>query len=190
VRTAYVEPGAAALPTSPGPAGWRRGPDRDGVWTYENPAALPRAWRAVTASSLTPAEVDRRIATDPAFDPAREALLEAGPAPTGLTPGPATLVPLSPNRLRLETNGPGPGLVLVNERYDAGWQAFVGTRALPVLRADALVLGVAVPAGHQVVELRYRPPGWDAMVAVSLGSLLLCGLWLILARRYRPAAPA
>ncbi|MDB5096315.1 MAG: hypothetical protein JWM80_736 [Cyanobacteria bacterium RYN_339] len=189
VRTAYVVPPADER-TSPATAGWRRGPDQGDIQVYENPHPQPRAWRVIQATALPADQVDRLVTGEPTFDPAREALLEDAPAPGGLTPGNAAVEAISPNRLRVTTDGPGPGLVLVSERFEPGWQATTPEGAhLPVALADGLVIAVAVPAGAQRFELRYRPPGWDAMVALSLASLAACAVWAWWGRRRRPTAP-
>jgi hypothetical protein len=179
VRTLHLDPlGAPALPSGrwlPGPAG-----------TRVNPRALPRAWRVAAARTAAADEVDRTLASDPAFEPARLALVEDGPAPTGLAAGSASCRAPSPNRLVVETTGPGPGLVVVNERFDPGWHArLAGGSELPIRRADALVMAIAVPAGAQTIELAYLPPGWAASAAASLAGLLAWLAWALGARARR-----
>ncbi|MDB5096325.1 MAG: putative rane protein [Cyanobacteria bacterium RYN_339] len=170
---------------------WRQLPDQPGVHVYENTRALPRAWRVVEAVTLAPAAVEERTRRGAAFDPAHTALLEGGAAPPELADGSARVVTLTPNRLAVETAGDGPGLVLVNERFDPGWQAVLPDgRTLPVRVADALILAVEVPAGPLGFELRYRPPHWGPLVAISLAGLAgLLGWWL-LGYRAKAARPA
>lgn len=157
---------------------------------YENPGALPRAWRVEEARVLPEAALDRHLMADPAFDPRRVALLEAGPAPV-VTPGTAEAGAAGHNRILGRTEGPGPGLVVVSESYDPGWRAFSAAGELPVRRVDGLVLGVEVPAGRVGFELRYAPPRWPIGLAVSASSsvgLLAWALWgrIRRGREWRP----
>ena len=95
--------------------------------------------------------------------------------------------------MRLVTDGPGPGLVVIGSGYDPGWQAFDAQgQPLPVLRADAILTAVAVPAGAQEVTLRYRPQHWGRALGLAGSSLALLLLWLAFGHRrwYAAARPA
>ncbi|MFN3428419.1 MAG: hypothetical protein ACK46X_00545, partial [Candidatus Sericytochromatia bacterium] len=110
---------------------WRPLGRRDGVATFENRRALPRAWRPERAVLMSPERVDAAIQGDLIFDPTLTALHEMPLSRTDLSGGTASVRMLSANRLRLDTAGAGPGLVVVSEAYDAGWQAWQGERRLP-----------------------------------------------------------
>lgn len=183
--TLRIEPGLAVKPEWAArlqPPRWQRRPDEAGLQVYTNQRALPHAWRVQTATRLDPEAVDRRLEGAADFDPRREALVEDGAA-ARFAPGPARAATVSLNRIHLETDGAGPGLVVVSEAYDAGWRAFGATGPLPVRRVDAVVMGVEVPGGHQAVELVYRPRLWEPSVAASLLSLVLLAGWMALAKR-------
>lgn len=159
------------------PPRWCRLADEAGMAFFENTRALPRAWRVARVSALEAAEVDRRVTRDVGFDPRTEALVEEAIAPGARTGGPAGIRPVSHNRLQLTTSGAGPGLVVVNESYDAGWTAWEGGRSLPVRRVDGLVLGIELPPGAHEVALVYEPVHWRLGLGVSLASALaLLGL--------------
>lgn len=153
------------------------------VVVAENRQALPRAWRPARVTLLAKAEVDRRLTADPGFRALEEALVEAPLAGDAWTGGVATLETRSVNRLRLETEGPGPGLVVLSEGYDPGWRATAHGESLPVHRVDGLLIGVEVPPGAQIVELNYEPRLWRAGLAGSgLASLALIA-WGYLGRK-------
>jgi hypothetical protein len=182
LRTLGLAPGLADTATWRARlAGGRWQPEGQDRWLDRQ--ALPRAWRPAAWAALSPAEVDRRLVGAVPFDPLAQALVEAPIATPAIAPGPATVRSAGPNRMHLETDGPAPGLVVVSESYDPGWHAFLGERELPVHRADALILGVEVPAGRQAIELRYEPPRWRQGLAV--GALALVGLLFWLVRRPR-----
>jgi len=93
--------------------------------------------------------------------------------------------------LRVDT--PRSGLVVEASAYSIGWYATVhpahGPAETAPVRRLGLVEAVAVPRGHSVVTLSYRPPLVIAGAAISLASLvLLCsvaGLSLVRRRRRR-----
>ncbi|CAB4715552.1 unannotated protein [freshwater metagenome] len=64
-------------------------------------------------------------------------------------------------------------LLVVSYAWLDGWHATVDGRSVPVTRANGLVLGVQVPAGHHVVHLRFSPPGLRFGALLSLLSLVL-----------------
>ncbi len=77
--------------------------------------------------------------------------------------------------IRLNQNG----IVLFQMPFDAGWHAFSDGRAIPTLKVDGGLLGVALKDGEHRIELRYRPPLLYAGAAVTLLSVgvLLLSLW-------------
>jgi len=77
--------------------------------------------------------------------------------------------------IRLNQNG----IVLFQMPFDAGWHGFSDGRAIPTLKVDGGLLGVALKDGEHRIELRYRPPLLYAGAAVTLLSVgvLLLSLW-------------
>jgi Bacterial membrane protein YfhO len=77
--------------------------------------------------------------------------------------------------IRLNQNG----IVLFQMPFDAGWHAFSDGRAIPTLKVDGGLLGVALKNGEHRIELRYQPPLLYAGAAVTLlsVSVLLLSLW-------------
>jgi hypothetical protein len=63
-------------------------------------------------------------------------------------------------------------LLVLSQNWEDGWRATVDGHAVPVVRANGLVLGVPVPPGHHVVRLRFRPPGLPAGAVLSIVSIL------------------
>lgn len=174
---------------------WDRLPDEGGVVVYTNHRALPRAWRPTRVLGRKAAAIALTLRDDPAFDPRRTALIEGDVARLpAWTPGAAWARTVAPNRLRVRTTGTGPGLVVISEAWQPGWTAQLGARALPVIKVDGLVLGVEVPAGDQVVELAYAPPGWPRALGISAAAaglwvLAVVGAFLAARRRRRPTRP-
>ena len=87
------------------------------------------------------------------------------------------------------------GLLVLADTYYPGWTATVDGRAQPILRANVMQRGVAVPPGAHRVVFEFRPEsGRQGMLLTALGLVLLVGSALALVfwgRRaaHRPVAP-
>jgi len=170
---------------------WSRLADADGLAVFENLRARPRAWRPTGLRHLRPSHLDLVMTGDASFDPGAVALLDAVAGAsnvdaTGLAPGPATLTTPDVNHIAVETDGAGPGYVVISEGYDRGWGATVDGEPAAIERVDGLVMGVHVPAGRHAIALAYEPPGLRKGAAGSLlAALLLLGWWQALRRMRR-----
>jgi uncharacterized membrane protein YfhO len=75
-------------------------------------------------------------------------------------------------------------LVLVRTTFDPGWRATVDGRPAPVVPADFVDLGMAVPAGRHTIEVVYRDRAVAWGLAGSLAFILaLAGAAVALRRR-------
>jgi hypothetical protein len=155
---------------------------------------VPHRPRAYLASEL--ASVDRRAAMEFALDPASAAsprsVVEA-PLLPGYRPatGTARIVRDEPERIAVEATSDGPGLLVLNDVYAAGWRATVDGRPAEILPANYMARGVWVPAGTHEVVFAYRTPllreGWALWCAGAAG----VAAWALRRRRARvpPASP-
>ena len=95
----------------------------------------------------------------------------------------ATLSRYEPELVEASVKTPGPGLLVLNDATDPGWQVTVdGAAAAPVAAGGAL-RAVWVPAGQHQVRWTYSTPGLRAGAVVS--ALAALGL-VLLAWRPRP----
>jgi hypothetical protein len=155
--------------------------------------ALPRAYTTERLVSLEREEdVLAALAAD-GFD-ARAAAFTAGPdAVTDYAGSAAAQVRWTrddPDRQSLVVTAAAPAFLVIADAWARGWSAGVDGRAAALLRVNGVLRGVAVPAGTHAVELRYRPPGWDASRALAGAALLAwCALLVrhVVRRRGAPA---
>jgi hypothetical protein len=175
----------------------RRSPPEARLAVFDNPHALPRAYRVASALP-EPEGVQRELAAlvHPDFDPRRRVWLDA--PPPDLLPGRARRTPpplveaeildYAPERVVLRSDGDRAGVVVLNDAHYPGWEATVDGAPAPVLRANFGFRAVPVPAGPHEVVMRYRPPLFRASVALAgvaaLACLVACG-----APRLRGARP-
>lgn len=162
------------------------------TYVYRNQLALPRAF-AVPAMRPV-ADGEAAWAALPDLDFRREAVVEgnsadlSGAAQGGGRPDQgliqAQVVLFSPNKIVVEVNLPGPALLVLSEMWYPGWVAYDNGRPVAVLRADYLLRGVWLGAGHHSVAWVYRPESlnWGLRITSVAGFLSALAL-VILARR-------
>jgi hypothetical protein len=102
--------------------------------------------------------------------------------PTGLAAlvgsgGRVSLDLVGANSMVARTVADAPATLLIHSGFAPGWRAWVSGRPAPLFDQGGH-LGVAVPAGPALVQLRYSPPGLFAGLALAALSLgVLAWLW-------------
>jgi hypothetical protein len=80
-----------------------------------------------------------------------------------------------PQRVELDARLDHPGIVVLADAFDSGWQLEIDGKPTTILRANRMMRGAAVPAGSHTLVYRYEPLSFRAGAAVSLVALLLLG---------------
>ncbi len=143
-----------------------------GVW--ENPHVLPRAY-VVHHATLVPddaAQARALLQLDPRADVIVDAPPSPAPAGSGFTP--ARVTALERKRVRVETDDPQPGVLVLSDAWYPGWRVTVDGQAAPLLRADYARRGVALPAGRHAVEFSFRSR--PAALGLALSAVGILGL--------------
>jgi hypothetical protein len=98
--------------------------------------------------------------------------------------GAAAIEHYAPEEVRVRVETLQPAVLVLLDAYDKGWTAALenGT-ALPILRTNALVRAVVVPAGTHVVTFSYETPLLRAGAWASLTGALICAGLIAHARR-------
>jgi hypothetical protein len=170
-----------------------------GSWVvYEREPVPPKAslvgsWTVVRSGDAALNLPALRAVASPRFDPMTAAVLEGDPGfsrssstgPSGSSLGAVHWSHLGPQAERFEVRSAAPALLVVRNIYDRNWRATMDGHPVPLLRADYLLQGVAVPAGRHSIELHYDDPwiGWG-MLGSALGLALLTGAALLVRRRW------
>jgi hypothetical protein len=110
-------------------------------------------------------------------------LVQSGNPPT------ATIIAEAPHRVTIRARLPRWNLVVLNDRYAAGWKAMVtsstaegiSSRETTTYRTNSVFRGVYLPAGEHTIEFRYEPPAFYRgawLSAVSWAALFVgLGVW-------------
>lgn len=137
---------------------------------YRNPHARPRAW-FVERVTLAPLSAQASAMHTRTFDEAREAWMAVTPpvAPAGTAR--VTSIALEDDRRIVGVDAPDGGVLIVAERPHRGWGVTIDGRAVPWSVANAVLIGIPVPAGSRTVVLRFRQPFVRPALGISLLSL-------------------
>jgi hypothetical protein len=136
-------------------------------WVLTNSKALPRAFVPEHVEAV-PCDRDRlRLLAAAEFDPRRVAYVER---PVGLPAacrGSAAILAETPTRVSVSLKMDTPALVVLADRWDQGWNAYLDGVRTPMLRANHALRGVVTPAGQRILQFRYEPAslGWGARLS-------------------------
>ena len=123
----------------------------------------------------------------PQFDPREVAYVEAPVNLPGSCRGQAVIGDEIPTRVRVSVQMETPGLVVLADLWDKGWQAYLEGKPVPILRTNHAIRGVVVPAGSGTLEFRYEPASfaWGLRLAGLAGVIILGWLGLAIPRSHR-----
>jgi hypothetical protein len=87
-----------------------------------------------------------------------------------------------PDRLALDVQAAGDGLLVLSEIWHPYWSARVDGRPTEVLQVDVALRGVPVPSGRHRVDLEFRDPNvsygaWGSAIGLAIWIGLLAATW-------------
>jgi hypothetical protein len=157
-------------------------------WVLVNSNALARTF--VPRRVETVSEDGARLAKLGAegFNPREVAYVESPVDVPATCRGAASIVDEIPTRIRVSVQMETPGLVVLADLWDKGWQAYLNGQRVPILRANHAVRGVVVPAGPGTLEFRYAPASfaWGLRLACLAAVALVAWVGIALRKRLGP----
>jgi hypothetical protein len=147
-------------------------------WALVNDAALPRVFvpRRVEIEANDTLRLQKLGAPD--FDPQAVAYAERLVELPAASAGVAKITAEVPTRITVTAQMETPGLIVLADRWDKGWAAYLNGSDVPILRVNHALRGVVAPAGESTIEFRYEPASfaWGLkfalLAAVTLGAML------------------
>jgi hypothetical protein len=146
------------------------------VKVYEALDVLPRAYAVHRTRVIADDEASIAAMIDPAFDPARTAILAGGreiDAPqSGSTASSVTILSYEPEEIVLRASLPAPGYVVLSDSWYPGWRVTVDGEMATIERANLAFRAVHVPEGTHTVHWTYRPRSYYVGLGISGAALL------------------
>ncbi len=161
------------------------------VFVYENPDAFPRVYLTSSVETVSRDETLRALNT---YDSEDIALVEEDiPGILDYRSGVAKIKSYSPNRIAIEAELDGSGLLVLSEVWYPGWKAFVDGKETEAIRTNYLLRGVYLGPGLHNVEWLFRPASWlygryVSLITMSLSVVLIASRLLL--RRTKREDPA
>ena len=143
---------------------------------FRVPGRLPRTYAVGAARSASDDDA-LRLLLDPSFDFRREVVVpDEGVRDKRPFHGSSRIIEARADRLRIEADLDRPGLIVLLDTHDPGWQARVDGRPERVRRANVAFMAVSVPGGRHTVELAYRPRSVYWGLALSVFGVCAIGV--------------
>jgi uncharacterized membrane protein YfhO len=163
--------------------------DKD-YWVMENRSAVGRVFVPRRVEVCLNRDDRIRKMTSESFQPLDLAYVETALDLPMSCAGSAQVLTETSTRIIVGAQMETPGLVILTDRWDVGWKAYVEGKRAPILVADHALRGVVLPAGPSPVEFRYEPDSfsWGLRLA-SAGAVGLL-IWLFIILRKPQAAKA
>jgi hypothetical protein len=147
-------------------------------WVLENRSARPRVF--VPQRVEVVANHNERLGklALPDFNPREVAYVET---PVALPPecrGAVRITDEIPTRIVVTAQMETPGLLVLADRWDRGWRAYLNGQPVPILRTNHALRGVVLPAGPATVEFRYASVAVARAFQLAGGALVVLLGWL------------
>jgi hypothetical protein len=141
-------------------------------YVLENHNALPRVFVPRHVSLVTNDRERVEELASPSFDPRQQAYVESSVDLPAACYGSAKVISETPTRVTVSAEMQTAGLLVLADRWDKGWGAYLNGKALPILPTNHVLRGVVVPADTIKLEFRYEPTSF------KVGSWL-CGATIV-----------
>ena len=148
--------------------GGMRGPDGRVVYVHEFREHLPRLFFPGSSRVVADEEAALDAMVEPEWDWRTAVVSGRSARDAHWSPATASPLVLRPNEREAEVTARGPAFAVLSAVLYPGWLAFLDGERVPIIRTDALLLGVEVPAGVHHLVFRRDPRSF------RIGLLLTC----------------
>ena len=156
----------------------------DRAWGVEVWEVPRRPWASFAPGSLAaPSREDAARLLVKVLEEGRQEVILEGTPPSRFEPGRILAAERGPAVVRIEAESGGPGLLVVNDAWDAGWHATLDGGPVEVMPVDGVVRGVRWPGGRHVLAMTYEPVEVRVGMWLSLLSLGVLAVMIAAPRR-------
>lgn len=159
-------------------------------WAASLKTQMPGVWAEALSAQSPDDLATLRLLADKDFNPETTVLLSEPLTPnpgTNQVAGEVKYVSYAPKHVVLSANTKSPTVLLLNDKYDAGWKVTVDGQPAKLMRANYIVRAVHLPtAGDHKIEFTFEAPLRGLYVSLSgavLGALLLVYIYFIKRRK-------
>jgi hypothetical protein len=171
------------------PAGFKPKFQSPDYWVVENKSALPHAFVPQTVERVNDSKERLNKLGSSDFDPRKVAYVETAVSLPALCKGTAEVTGAIPTSILVQAKMETPGLLVLSDRWDPGWRAYVNGKGRPIEVVNHALRGVLLPAGQATVEFRYESATRALGLRLSYGAVAVIVLWvlgvLLWQRRFR-----
>jgi hypothetical protein len=160
------------------------GPD---ARVYENTEALARAWIVGDQRVVEDDDAALDAIGDSDWDPRREAVVE-DELELGGEGGTARIDSYEPERVVIDAESRGAGMLVLSDLHYPGWKAEVDGEEVDIERVNYVMRGVPLASGSHRVEFEYEPLSWRIGWILSLVGLAVMAALLVSDRQWRRLA--
>jgi hypothetical protein len=150
---------------------------QDDYWIIENQSVLPRAYIPTSAQVVKSDDEALQRMSGFDFDPRKTVFMTDDLGLPRTMHGTARVQYETPTRTRLEMDMQTEGLVLLSDRWDAGWRAELDNTPCSIYRVDVALRGFRVPAGKHSIVCTYDPPSLRKGFAITLAGVAVLLVW-------------
>jgi uncharacterized membrane protein YfhO len=148
-------------------------------WIMENSNALPRVFVPERVEFAPDKKHRLDLMRASGFEPRQVALTETPlDLPTRFR-GKAEITESLPARVAVQATMETRGLLVLADRWDPGWKAYVNGQEKPIAVVDHALRGVVLPAGRSTVEFRYESASLALGLRLSYTAAGVIVLWVL-----------
>jgi hypothetical protein len=151
-------------------------------WVMKNPGVMEQVFIPQKVECVADAKSRLEKIGGLSFNPREVAYVETQVSLPAVCVGKASVRERIPTRITVDAQMETPGLVILADRWDKGWRAFLDGNAVPILIANHALRGVVVPSGAHRLVFHYEPASftWGLRVAGVAMFIIVC--WFVMVR--------
>ncbi|MBC8283607.1 MAG: YfhO family protein [Nitrospinae bacterium] len=159
---------------------------------YKNKKFLPRAFLVQWCKVMTSEKEYKETLQSKSFNPEQILLLEM--LPTGFPcdkervhekPEPVKIDSYKSNTVDLTVNSKSRQFLFLSDSFYPGWKAYVDGEETEILRANYMFRAIVIEPGEHKVRFDYDPLSFKLGMAISITTILLCGVYYLVTSRRR-----